>query len=175
MGRKVEFSVRLSEPWAGVAPFFECYPERLQALLERVTERSGVMLFDTLNVRTLLQLIAGNVPDELRPQRETVTVKEWCGILNTLSDGLKAFTKFMEETQPPQTPSQKKLGKGMKPGNMEEAVLWTLKNCYTLHGLEDAQKLTIYEYKIARKSQFNDAVVAYNQSVASEFAANRGR
>lgn len=167
--------MKSSEPWAKVAPFFECYPERMAALLERVTERSGVVLFDTLTVRTLLQLIGGQVPDELRPQRESATVGEWCAILNTLSDGLKAFTAFMEGTVPPQTLNQKRLGKGMMQGNTEEAVLWTLKNCYTLHGLEDAQKLTIYEYKIARKSQYNDAVVAYNQSVASEFAAHRSR
>lgn len=175
MSRTVKFSVKLSERWEAVAPFFEEYPERLAALLGKVTDRSEKIVFDTMTVKSLLQLVGGHRVEELGGIRSTASVGEWCAVLNTLHDGLQAFADFMEDTKPPQTPAQRKLEKGMKPGNIEEAVLWTLKSCYTLHGLEDAQNLTIYEYKIARKSQFNDAVVAYNQSVASEFAANRSR
>ena len=63
---------------------------------------------------------------------------------------------------------QKALMRGMLTGNMEEAVLWTLKESFTLHGFEDAHKLTVYEFMTARKNVYNEALVAYRQSVEIE-------
>ena len=52
--------------------------------------------------------------------------------------------------------------RGILKGNLEEAVLMTMKNCFALHDLDAATKLTVYEYKMARREAYNDAVVAYN-------------
>jgi hypothetical protein len=92
--------------------------------------------------------------------------------MNALEAGMADFVKFMERTTPPTTPQQLRIERGMLDANIEEAILWTLRGNYSLHGLEDAQNLTIYEYKIARKHAYNEAIAAYNQlnSVASASA-----
>jgi hypothetical protein len=126
-----------------------------------------------MTVKGMLEAVAGRTPTELAEKAQNSTVREWVEVFNTLKDGLADFTAFMEATAAPVTAEQTKMARGTLKGNIEEAVLWTLKNSYTLHGLEDAHNLTIYEYKIARKNEYNEAVVAYNQSVAAGIAGRR--
>ena len=175
MGRKVKYSVKRSEPWADVAPFFTSYPSAMDQLLAAVPERDDAFCFDLLTVRGMLEAVGGNIPSEVKTQLDGLTVGEAAARLNSLRDGLMAFTAFMEDTNPPETLRQKAMRRGMKDGNIEEAVMWTLKECYTLHGFEDAQKLTVYEYKTARKNAYNEALSAYRQSVEMEAAMARRR
>jgi hypothetical protein len=162
MATKVKYSVKLSDRWEAVRFFFEAYPDAFAELRQHVTQRD-TLNFDTLTVRSLLEMVAGRTPTELIPRRDFATVAEWCALMNALEDGMTDFVKFMERTTPPTTPQQLKIERGMLDANIEEAILWTLRGNYSLHGLEDAQKMTIYEYKIARKHAYNEAIAAYNQ------------
>lgn len=162
MATKVKYSVNLSDRWEAVRLFFEAYPDAMAELRQYVTQRDGLN-FDTLTVKSLLEMVAGLTPTELIARRNAATVEEWCAVMNDLEAGMADFVKFMERTTPPTTPQQLKIERGMLDANIEEAILWTLRGNYSLHGLEDAQKLTIYEYKIARKHAYNEAIAAYNQ------------
>lgn len=172
MGRIVQFEVNMGEKWGKVAPFFKAHPDAMAQVRSHVTERDGSVNFETLKIKSVLEMVAGGTPSELDGYRNR-TVREWCALLNTIEDGLRVFAAYLEETDPPMTVQQRKMLVGTKKGNIEEAVLWTLRDSYALHGLEDAQNLTVYEYMIARKNRYNDAVVAYNQSMAADAAMRR--
>lgn len=113
------------------------------------------------------------MPEELERRLNGCTVGDWCTVMLGVRKGLERFAKFMEETTPPVTVEQKRMAKGVLSGNIEESVLMTLKSCFSLHGLEDAQKLTVYEYMVARKEVYNEAVVNYNQSMAAAAVSAR--
>lgn len=169
----VTYSVKPTDGWIrdNVGLFFEAYPEAMAQLREAITDRSDID-FNALTVKAVLEIVSGcPYPSELAVKRRNSTVYEWVCVMNTLRDGIQSFAKFLEATDPPVTLNHRKLSAGMKKGTMEEAVLWTLKNSYTLHGLEDAQNMTVYEYKIARKNLYNEAVYKYNEAVSAELAA----
>ena len=168
----VKYNVNLSENWEKVRIFFESFPEAFVKLRSYITKRDNLN-FDTLRVKSLIEMIAGLTPTELIRRRNAATVEEWCAVMNALEDGMADFVKFMERTTPPTTPQQLKIERGMLDANIEEAILWTLRGNYSLHGLEDAQNLTIYEYKIARKHAYNEAIAAYNQ--LNSFSASAAR
>lgn len=165
MGRVVQYSVKLSERWQDVAPFFDAYPEALAQVCAIVGE--GGQDFYALTVRGMLEAVNGQVPNEWKDRFKGGTVGEWCAMLNALKAGISRFTEFMENTTPKQTIAQKKALSGTLKGNLEEAVLMTLKSCFSLHDLEAATNLTVYEYMMARKEVYNEAVVYYNKCVAA--------
>lgn len=170
MGRKVRYSVRPSEQWSRVSVFFTTYPAAMDQLMEAVPERDGEFVFDLLTVGGMLEAVGGAIPAEVKASMEGLTVAQAAARLNSLRDGLLEFITFLEATEPPMTLRQEQFRRGMMEGNIEEAVLWTLKECFTLHSFEDAQKLTVYEYKTARKNAYNEALAAYRQSVEMETA-----
>ena len=177
MGVKYRYNLGLSEPWKTVKPWFDIHPEGMDALLEKVTDRDDSVVFETLTVKSLLEVSCGGFPSELSAKADSCTVAEYAKILNSLRDGLARFTAFLESTKPPETAYSKKMSAGTMSGNIEEAVLWTLREAYGLQSLEQAHALTIYEYMVARKSVYNDAVVAYNKEmdIVSRNAAAAGR
>lgn len=175
MGRVVKYSVLPSERWSRVAVFFTTYPAAMEQLMEAVSERDGKFVFDLLTVGGMLEAVAGRIPAEVKATMEGMTVAQAVSRLNSLRDGLLEFITFLKSTEPPMTLRQEQCQRGMMKGNIEEAVLWTLKECFTLHGFDDAQKLTVYEYKTARKNAYNEALAAYRQSVEMESAMGRRR
>lgn len=168
---KVKYSVNPNEKWEDVKTFFDEYPAAMEQLRTRFAV--GRQDFNLLSVRGMLEAVNGQVPEEWARLYKGKTVREWCEMVNALKEGLENFTAFMESTQPPYTLRQKKMTFGTLKGNLEEAVLMTLKSCFALHDLEAATKLTVYEYKMARREAYNDAVINYNQAVAMDLAAFR--
>ena len=177
MGVKYRYDLSLSEPWSVVSPWFAVHPEGVDKLLEKVTDRDDSVVFETLTVKSLLEVSGGGFPSELSAKADSCTVAEYAKILNSLRDGLARFTAFLESTKPPETAYAKKMSAGTMGGNIEEAILWTLRMSYGLQSLEQAHALTVYEYMVARKSVYNDAVVAYNKEmdIVSRNAAAAGR
>lgn len=177
MGVKYRYDLSLSEPWSVVSPWFAVHPEGVDKLLEHVTERDGSVVFETLTVKSMLEVAGGGFPSELSAKSDSCTVEEYARMLNSLRDGLSRFTAFLESTKPPTTAYAKKMSAGTVDGNIEESILWTLRVSYGLQSLEQAHALTVYEYMVARKSVYNDAVVAYNKEmdIVSRNAAAAGR
>lgn len=177
MGVKYRYALSLSEAWKTVKPWFDVHPEGVDKLLAHVTECDESLVFETLTVKSLLEVAGGGFPSELSVKADSCTVKEYARMLNSLRDGLSRFTAFLESTKPPTTAYAKKMSAGTMDGNIEEAILWTLRVSYGLQSLEQAHGLTVYEYMVARKSAYNDAVVAYNKEmdIISRNAASAGR
>ena len=165
MGVKYRYDISLSEPWKTVKPWFDIHPEGMEALLEKVTERDDSVVFETLTVKSMLEVAGGGVPSELSSKIASCTVRGFASLLNSLRDGLARFVDFLESTKPPVTAYSEKMSVGTLKGNIEEAILWTLRQAYGLQSLEQAHSLTVYEYMVARKSVYNDAVVAYNKEM----------
>lgn len=170
MGRVVKYSVSLDEKWEDVAPFFKAYPTAMAQLCVKAG-RDDAFVFETMSVKGLLEAVRGDIPTEIETSLKGCTVGQYAARVNSLREGMAGFVRFMEDTIPPVTVEQRKMAMGTKKGNIEEAVLMTLKTCFSLHSLEQAHNLTIYEYMTARKEVYNEAVVAYNR--ASAFAAAR--
>lgn len=164
MGRTVKYNVKAGEPWAKVSPFFVAYPDAMAQLLSRFKPTD--VNFETLTIKGMLEAVSGRIPEELERRLSGCTVGEWCETFLGVRAGLERFTRFMEETMPPVTVEQKRMTNGVLSSNIEESVLMTLKSCFSLHGFEDAHKLTVYEYMVARKEVYNEAVINYNQSMA---------
>lgn len=177
MGVKYRYDLSLSEPWKTVKPWFEVNPQGIEVLLQHVTERDDAVVFETLTVKSLLEVAGGGFPSELSAKADSCTVGEYARMLNALRDGLARFMDFLKSTTPPVTAYSKKMSVGTMKGNLEEAILWTLRVSYGLQSLEQAHALTVYEYMVARKSVYNDAVVAYNKEmdIMSRNAAAAGR
>lgn len=177
MGVKYRYDLSLSEAWKTVKPWFDVHPEGVDKILAYVTERDESLVFETLTVKSLLEVAGGGFPSELSVKADSCTVREYARMLNSLRDGLARFMAFLESTKPPVTAYAKKMSAGTMDGNIEEAILWTLRVSYGLQSLEQAHALTVYEYMVARKSVYNDAVVAYNKEMdvisRNAVAANR--
>lgn len=164
MARKVRYSVLLSQRWQEVAVFFEAYPQAMEQLCEHVGVKD--IDFFALSVRGMIEAADNQVPTELKERYKNATVRDYSEMVNGLKEGLEKFIGFMEKTTPPQTFEQKKMMRGVLNGNLEEGVLMTLKSCFSLHDLEAATNLTVYEYMMARKECYNEAIISYNQSCA---------
>ena len=173
MATTVIFGVKPKDRWNKVGILFEKHPAILAQLCEQVKDIDESFNFDTLTVKGLLELCGGNIPEEVKLKFRGKNVRQVAMIVNAVRAGMESFAQFMEETTPPESVQAVKLRKGMLPSNIEEAVLWTLKEAYTLNGLEAAHALTVYEYKIARKQVFNDAVAAMNQAAMVQKGGRR--
>lgn len=175
MERTIKYKINKDDNFGSVRPFFEAYPEAVEQLLQQVSNRAQDVNFESLSVKSLLELLSGKLPTELDGRLNGGTVEQFGEVLHSLRDGVATFEAFMKRTTPPKTPESVKMAKGQEPQGLEEAVLWTLRTAFSLHGFEDAHRLTIYEYMVARKNIYNEAIVAYNQSMAAGAGAAAAR
>lgn len=175
MGVKYNFVLKPSQPWREVAAVFDCNPQAFESLLAKIPSKDDSVQLETMTVKSMLEAVGGKVPAELSERYKDATVTEWCAMVNSLRDGLQTFTAFLEKTTPQTTAYARKMSAGTLKGNIEEAVLWTLRESFGLQSLEQAHNLTVYEYMVARKSAYNDAVIAYNKEMemAARAAAAR--
>ena len=170
MGQKVSYSIKGDDKWSEVSWFFDAYPDRLGELSVRFTERDESVDFFSWTVGDLCEIYDHGIP---KARTDGLTVAEFMALRNTVADKMKDLSTFLENTVPPSTESQRKAQSGTLDMSVEEAILLTCRNFYDLHSLEDAQKLTIYEYMIARKSVYNERRMAYNMEMAADMAAAR--
>lgn len=154
----MKYEVDLNGKYADVAPFFEAYPEAMAQVCGHV--QPADVQIETMTVRSLCEMLDGRIPDEAA--RGAVTVGETASVVLGLRAAVERFANFMRNTTPPVTQAQRRLLAGMLDTSAEESILLTCKDFYSLHGLEDAQKLTVYEYMIARKAIYNERMQAYN-------------
>lgn len=167
----MKYEVNLSGKWAEVAPFFASYPEAMEQVCARVG--TADIRVEAMTVKDLCEILDGRIPAAIQGKANGWTVKEMAEAVNGLKRSMEGLESFMERTVPPVTPSQRGMLAGVLETTAEEAVLLTCRDFYQLHGLEDAQKLTVYEYMIARKAIYNERRQAYNMEMAAS-ARHRG-
>lgn len=154
----MEYVVKSSDKWADVSWFFSENADALNMIRDAWKSDKPYNLGE-LSVLDLCQVFEHGYPLRLA---DGVTIKEFVEMCTSVELALKDFAAFLESTIPPTTPEQRAAAVGTLDTSLEEAVLLTCKEFYGLHNLEDAQKLTVYEYMIARKSIFNERLVSYN-------------
>lgn len=157
----MRIEVDMDGRYADVARFFEAYPEAMAQVCAQV-EPAEVSI-EGMTVKSLCEMLDGRIPAEA--VKGAVTVRDTAAVVLGLRAAIERFANFMRNTTPPMTQAQKRLLSGLLETTAEEAVLLTCKDFYALHGLEDAQKLTVYEYMIARKAIYNERMQAYNMEM----------
>ena len=173
MTKKITYSISTTDKWADVEWFVNSNPQAMERLEKAVTAKDDMFDFFGITVKDLCMIIDGQrIPASMLP--EGMTVGEYMMRRNSIVAGMEAFAAMLEKTNPPTTATQRMDETGLLDMTAEEGILLTCKNFYGLHSLEDAQKLTVYEYIIARKALYNERKVDYNRYVRLA-AGNRGR
>lgn len=174
MGRTMRYSVKAGDKWSEVSWFFNAYPDTYAKLVEKWPQTDGTFDFYAMSVRDLCEIYNGGMPSRLV---DGITVRNFVVLNNTIKEKMEEFANFLEKTLPPMTEDQKKAQGGLLDNSIEEAILLTCKQYYGLHSLEEAQKLTVYEYMIARKATYNERRYEYNMAAAANAraAASRSR
>lgn len=154
----MRYVVRSGDKWLDVAWFFDKHPSAWEMVRESWKSEKPYNIGE-LSVLDLCQIFEHGYPLRLA---EGVTVKEFVKMCTAIELGMQSFAEFLKDTVPPMTPEQRSAAAGTLDMSLEEAVLLTCKEFYGLHNLEAAQKLTVYEYIIARRSIYNERLVSYN-------------
>jgi len=167
---KVE--VNLREKWSRVAYYFNANPQAFDLLLEQVKGGLYGFSFYEMTCAELCYLLDNRFPPEWEKKYKDITVKQYCELTNSIKDGINGFEAFLSKTEPPMTPEQRNSMVGLLDTTIEEMILLQLKDFFSLHSLEDAQKLTVSEFMIARKATYNQRRADYNAAMAMKLKAH---
>lgn len=159
------YRISTGENFGRVASFFYCYPEAMDALRAEIPERATGFEFETLTVGDLLELLSGQFPRTIKNDIEAMTVEAATQKINAVMDGLDLFIRALQATTPPEDIEAAARRRGTIAATIEEAILWTVRDTFALHGFEDAAKLSIYEYLAARKKIYNETIIDYNSNI----------
>ena len=167
----MQISVDLNQKWREVAYFYTMNPDAMAVLLQKVSGRACGFDFFALSCGDLCLLMDNRFPESWSEKYKDITVKDWCKLVNSVKDGINGFAAFLEKTTPPTTQEQRMAQSGLMNTTAEEMILLTMKDFYNLHGLEEAQKMTIYEFYVARKAIYNQRRMEYNMTMAAKLKA----
>lgn len=160
----MKIEVDLNQRWSEVAYYYTSNRAAMDALLEVVKERDKHFQLQSLTCGDLCVLLEGGVPKSVAEMAANYTVRQYFQLVNAIRESVKAFGAFLERTNPPQTQTQRQAASGLLEITIEENVLLLLKSFYGLHSLEDAQRMSVYEYMIARRAEYNRQRAEYNMS-----------
>lgn len=160
----MRIEVNLDQKWSEVAYFYTSNPNAMEEVMKHVEGKDKRFDLLAMTCGELCTLIDGGVPESLRRMSDNCTLRQYCRLVRSIRDGVRGFMSFLEKTTPPQTPLQRQSATGLIEITMEESVLLTLKSFYNLHSLEDAQRMSVYEYMIARRSEYNRLAAEYNMN-----------
>ena len=137
------------------------FPQLIDEAKKKITDILPYKVFDFfgMTVAEFLQLQESKLPKVIQKllSKRKATFYDFIRVSNTFEIGTKNFEQLILDTTLEPTADEKAAQAGLAEVTTEEAMLTFLRDYYNLQSLEAAQKLTLYEYKIARKKSFNDA------------------
>ena len=141
------------------------YPNVIDASLEKYQNYFENFDFFSITILQFCKLLFQDDVASIFPQfnDSKITFFEYLKIINTLKISLKKVEEFIKNTEIKLTSIENFCSSGQIQYSSEEAILITLKDFYNLHSLEEAQKLTVYEYIVARKYNYNKNIYEKNQ------------
>ena len=141
------------------------YPQIVDAALAQYQNYFEDFDFFSISILQFCKLLFENDIAVIFPRvaDSKITFFEYLKIINTLKISLKKVEDFIKNTEIKLTSIENFCSSGQLQYSSEEAILITLKDFYNLHSLEEAQKLTLYEYLIARKYNYNKNIYEKNQ------------
>ena len=144
--------------WANIAPLVT--PEILAQLKESLP---GCVIFDfwQLTIGDFSEMLKNGVPTSLikRIEKRGATVFEVVQILNACEKFLIEFSEVMQQFEIQPTPDEKQAASFCPEFTPTESLLiFTRKYFGTVRGFGEAEEITLYEYYIAKKDSFSDAI-----------------
>ena len=137
------------------------FPDILEKSKAKITEIVPRETFDffAMTVEEFLRLQENELPKKVNKllKKRSFTFFEYVKILNTFEQGAKSFQQILEDTTIEQTAEEKAANAGLIDISPEESMLTFLIDFYKLKSMEEAQKVSLYEYITARKISFNNA------------------
>lgn len=171
----MKIEVKLTQKWSEVAYFYNAHPDAFRALLQKVTGTLKNFDFFALSVGELCAIVDGGFPQSLWNRYENCDVRTFCKLTNSLREGVKQLMTFLENTTPPTTPQERKAANGLMQTTFEEEALGMLVEYFHLHSFEDAQKLSVYEFMMVRKTLYNRRKMEYNRMMIADAEAKLRR
>lgn len=157
----MKIEIDLGQRWAEVAYFYSKNPQALEKAMEAVGENNKFNI-QAMTVGQLVQLLDGGFTDEIEAFLSDCEVGEALGVVKSLRRQMNEFAEFMQRTTPPEGEEARMAKHGLVDVSTEEAILLTVMRFYGLHGLEEAQKMSVYEYIVARRDIYNERRIEYN-------------
>ena len=143
----------------------EAFPELWEKLKEK--EQRTVKGFDlyAMSIENFCKMILNNDTAAAFPEfnNKRLKVLRFIRINNTIKKQIHEFQSFLDKTNIPYTAEIRACNMNTIEYTVEEGILITMKEFYNLENLEKAQKMTVYEYCIARKCNYNQYVFNRNQ------------
>ena len=137
------------------------FPDILEKSKTKITEIVSRETFDffAMTVEEFLRLQENELPKTVNKllKKRSFTFYQYVQILNTFEQGAKAFQQILEDTTIEQTSEEKAASAGLIDISPEESMLAFLVDFYKLKSMEEAQKVSLYEYITARKISYNNA------------------
>lgn len=144
--------------WTDVAPLLPFLTdESKKALREAAVQQYGD--YWTLTIDQLFDLMGGDYSHVGDLREPTALQAEW---LEGLKDFIETLTKLLEKYTPPVQPEAKRASAGCLPMTMQESVLVFCRSYFGLPSFEAVGKLTIAEFLLARKDNYNNRLAQYN-------------
>ena len=154
----MKYTISENDKWSEIEWFISQYPEQFYKLKEKWRAVDAVQI-GALTVRDLCEIFEYGYPVTYC---KDFTVRRFVEVVTSIEAQIEGFKNFLDRTTPPMTAQQRMCMQGLEEMTIEECILLTCKDFYNLKTLEDAQKLSVYEYIIARKSIYNEKRIAYN-------------
>ena len=137
------------------------FPDLLDKSKEKITDIVPRETFDffSMTVAEFLRLQENELPKTVNKllKKRSFTFYEYIKILNTFEQGAKSFQQILEDTTIEQTSEERAANAGLIDISPEESMLTFLIDFYKLKSMEEAQKVSLYEYITARKISYNNA------------------
>jgi hypothetical protein len=155
----MRLAIDLNEKLTDIQAKLMVYPEIIEQSRKQVTSilDGSIFSFFEMTVAEFLQLQENKMPQKIDAilKNPKTSFKTYLQILNTFEKGTKAFENVLEKTTIEQSMDDRIASNGLLELTPEESMLNFVKDFFNLHNFEEAQKITIYEYIIAKKIHFN--------------------
>ena len=137
------------------------FPDLLEKSKLKITEIVSRETFDffSMTVAEFLRLQENELPKKINRilKKRSFTFYKYIQILNAFEQGAESFQQILEDTTIEQTADEKAASAGLIDISQEESMLTFLVDFYKLKSMEEAQKVSLYEYITARKISYNNA------------------
>jgi hypothetical protein len=138
-----------------------CFPEIIEKAKNEIKDTLPHYVFDffSISVADFLRLQENIMPEKVQKflSKRTTTFYDYIKLVNTFEQGAKAFEQILVDTTIQAEADEESARAGLLEITTEEAMLTFLLDFYKLQSLEQAQKMTLYEYITARKISFNNS------------------
>ncbi len=143
------------------APFLACVKaEDMERLRRRAVEdKYGEAGFAAMTVGELTTVLGGD-PRPLY-QSGGRTVFDWCRV-EAFQSWVDEFSATLKRMTLPSTPDSVRLSAGVMPSEFVESVYIFCRGYFNLKSYEEADRLKVSEYLLARKDDYNRQVVDRN-------------